>query len=116
MTIGTQIKKARLAKKLTQAELAEKIGVKKTAVSNYENGVSAPNEPTLLRLMRVLDVDANYIYADYFNSALDTPQHRAVTKEEAEFLNLYSGADPIYREIALDILRTHQKNTKNEAI
>jgi repressor LexA len=36
--VGTIIKKARLQKGFTQEELAEKVGVKKSAVAKWENG------------------------------------------------------------------------------
>lgn len=38
MDIGAIIKEARLAKGMTQDELAEKVGVKKSAVAKWENG------------------------------------------------------------------------------
>lgn len=38
MRVGMIIKEARLAKGMTQEELAEKVGVKKSAVAKWENG------------------------------------------------------------------------------
>ena len=38
MNVGDLIKKARMEKGLTQEELAEKVGVKKSAVAKWENG------------------------------------------------------------------------------
>ena len=38
MDVGSLIKQARLAKGFTQEELAEKVGVKKSAVAKWENG------------------------------------------------------------------------------
>lgn len=62
MSISNNLMLARLAKDLTQAELAMKVGVSKNAISNYENGVSTPKIEILLALMDALDVDANYVY------------------------------------------------------
>ena len=62
LNISNNLTLARLAKKLTQAELAAMVGVSKNAISNYENGVSVPKVEILLALMSALDVDANYIY------------------------------------------------------
>ena len=39
MSIGTNIYTLRKAKKLTQGQLAEKIGVSEQAVSKWENGL-----------------------------------------------------------------------------
>ena len=65
MSLGTRIKSARLAKKLTQRQLGELVKCTGSAIGNYEKGVSSPNEDILIRLMSVLEVDANYLYADY---------------------------------------------------
>ena len=43
MSIGSNIYALRKAKKVTQAQLAEKIGVSEQAVSKWENDVCAPD-------------------------------------------------------------------------
>ena len=48
----------------TQKELADKIDVSPSAITNYENETSHPKEEKLYALMKVLDVDANYLFAD----------------------------------------------------
>lgn len=103
MSIGSQIKKARLANSLTQKELADLIGVTKNAVTNYERDTSSPKEPILFELMKVLHIDANYIFQDYMNGSVSIT--RTVTTEEADLLDAYEDADPAYRGIALKILR-----------
>lgn len=46
---------ARLSKKMTQAELAEKAGLKQTAVARLEGGDSNPTFATLTKIAKVLD-------------------------------------------------------------
>ncbi len=46
---------ARLAKKMTQAELAEKAGMKQEAVARLEGGDSNPTFATLTKIAKVLD-------------------------------------------------------------
>lgn len=46
---------------MTQAELAEKIGVGQSMISHYLNGRKLPALDTLSRLCSVLDLDANEI-------------------------------------------------------
>lgn len=65
MSFGNRLKEARVNKKMTQAELARAVGVSKGAIGNYESELSSPNEPTLINLMKVLNVDANFLYQDY---------------------------------------------------
>lgn len=46
---------------ITQAELAEKIGVSQSMISHYVSGRKLPALDTLSRLCTVLDLDANDI-------------------------------------------------------
>ena len=59
--IISQIIEARKARNMTQAELANKIGVKQCMISHYISGRSMPALDTLSRICTVLDLDANEI-------------------------------------------------------
>jgi HTH-type transcriptional regulator, competence development regulator len=59
--LGKKIKKARLAKKLTQEQLAGIVNTKKTTISNYENGYSSPSNKTLADLANALGVTTDYL-------------------------------------------------------
>ncbi len=63
MSIGSNIREARLRLNLTQEELARRIGVTKNAISNYENNVSTPKFELLDSLMSVLEIDANTLFS-----------------------------------------------------
>ncbi|MGN0767922.1 MAG: helix-turn-helix domain-containing protein [Christensenellales bacterium] len=54
--IKKNIREYRLMQKMTQGELAEKLGGKKSLVSNYENGYSVPDIFTLVELADIFDV------------------------------------------------------------
>lgn len=64
MSIGSRIKELREAAGLTQEQLANKIGVTKSAVGNYEQNISSPKESVLYKLIDTLECDANYIFQD----------------------------------------------------
>ena len=64
MGIGRRIKEARIAKGLTQEDLAKAIGITKGAIANYENETSHPKEPVMYALIDTLDVDANFLFQD----------------------------------------------------
>ena len=64
MSIGERLRQRRTELKMSQAELARRLGVTPSTISNYENGQNAVREDILLRLFQVLDVDANYLYQD----------------------------------------------------
>lgn len=54
--VGEAIRKARLSQKLTQEELGERIGVKKSQISRLEKGQSVITLPTISRVFRALGV------------------------------------------------------------
>lgn len=52
--IGEAIKKARISQHLTQEQLGEKVGVKKSQISKLERGKSIITLPTMGRVFRAL--------------------------------------------------------------
>jgi len=66
MSVGARLRQRRMELKMSQAELASRLGVTPSTISNYENGQNAIREDILLRLLPVLDVDPNYLYQDAY--------------------------------------------------
>lgn len=65
MNVGYLIKKARNEKGMTQEELAEKVGVKKSAVAKWENGrVSEIKRSNLKNLADALGLNPNQLLGD----------------------------------------------------
>lgn len=59
-----RLKKARLEKKLTQRELAIRVGLSDKSISIYENGKAYPPIGNLLMIAKELDKDVTYFLAD----------------------------------------------------
>ena len=72
MSFGEQLRKRREELGMSRDTLAEKLGVSRSAIGNYETGVSTPKEDVLLRLFDALQVDPNYLYRDTFRHTLST--------------------------------------------
>lgn len=60
-TFGERLKSARISKKLTQKELALKIGAKHNSISDWENNKNKPDPDTIELLCGVLDMSPNYL-------------------------------------------------------
>ncbi|HFH9839546.1 TPA: XRE family transcriptional regulator [Streptococcus suis] len=60
-----RLKNRRNEKKLSQSEIASKIGVNRTAFHNWENGKSIPNQKNLTALAKILDVPVTYFESEY---------------------------------------------------
>lgn len=53
------VKDARVAKVLTQTELAKKTGVHSNTIAKIEQGIQQPSYPTIKKLSKVLDININ---------------------------------------------------------
>ena len=64
--MGVFIAECRKRKKLTQLELAEKLGVTDRSVSNWENGVCLPDASLYRLLCDILQISINELFAGEF--------------------------------------------------
>lgn len=61
VSFGERLKRARERKGLTQSQVADVTSISNKSLSRYENGASAPDPETILELLRLYDVSADYI-------------------------------------------------------
>ncbi|MCI6914203.1 MAG: helix-turn-helix domain-containing protein [Lachnospiraceae bacterium] len=61
MTFGEKLKKLRKGLKLTQQQLAERVGVAKSVVSYYESGERYPSYDVLVKLAHIFHVTTDYL-------------------------------------------------------
>ena len=80
MSFGEQLRKRREELGISRVELAGRLGISRSAVGNYETGVSAPKEEVLLRLFDALGVDPNYLYRDAYRA------HGGIRSDEEQAL------------------------------
>lgn len=60
--IGSKIKHYRTLKKMTQDQLAKKLGLGKGTISNYESGYRTPQQNRLFELAEALDISINDLF------------------------------------------------------
>lgn len=56
-----RLRELRLANNLKQEELANKVGITKAAISNYENGYKVPSVDIVCLLAETLGVSTDYL-------------------------------------------------------
>lgn len=95
--MGERIYHRRKLLKLTQEELAEKMGVSTQMISNLELGKKAIRPENLIKLCEVLNVSADYILTgvnanltseEFFNKLVTlTPQEFKLITELLDYMN-----------------------------
>lgn len=61
VNMGDKLKSLRLEKKLTQKQVADRIGLAISAVSSYESGNRYPSYDVLVQLARIFHVTTDYL-------------------------------------------------------
>ena len=78
IVVGKRIRQARVLAGLTQEQLAEKIGVSRTAVVRWESAETEPTLEHLLSLTKFLHVSADYLLGiDEHGQLMDVLQEMA---------------------------------------
>ena len=95
--IGQRIKQARLAKNLTQEDLAEQIDISVAFLSRVERGNSHINLKRLNQLCRLLDVSEGYI----LNGSSDSSHFYL----SSEFTNTLNKASPEKQKLIYKIAK-----------
>ena len=108
MSVGTRLRQRRTELGMSQMELAAKLGVTPSTISNYENGQNAVREDILLRLFQVLDMEPNYLYQDAY-----TGSGFPVSVEEKSLIVKYRSLTAVGRRTlhsVADALCTYQED------
>lgn len=104
--ISNRIKRLRKERNISQEQLAEVVGVSKTTISYYENGLRVPDADLVIKLVKYFNVSADFLLgltddkycaededdqevSFYATTALSNTKNR---EELKRFLNTFSGA------------------------
>ncbi len=95
-----KIKELRLAKNMSQKELAEVLDCNQTAVGKYERGQLEPNITTLNQLADFFGCSIDYLVGreDDFGNV---PVKSNLSAQEQELLSAFSKLDVVQRETVL---------------
>ena len=87
MNFNVRLKQLRQKHKLTQSELADILGLKPTAISNYESNRNEPSFNKLIALSKYFDVSCDYLLG--ITDAYLPIGGEVLDKDIVEFFNLY---------------------------
>ena len=71
MNFGEKLKALRTSQKLTQQQLADRIGVAKSIVSYYESGDRYPSYDVLVKIARIFHTTTDYLLDVSKDSVID---------------------------------------------
>lgn len=82
--IGSKIAKARKAKNISQAKLAQQLFISPQAVGKWERGESMPDITTFNRLAEILSVDLNYFTESIQSEADEIPPAEPLLRQSVQ--------------------------------
>ena len=83
---GEKIRNARKALGMTQRQLADRIGVSNTSISNWEKGLSRPDADLIQKLCSALQLQPNDFYGTNETASAPTGSgRRAVSDDDIKF-------------------------------
>ena len=109
MIRGDRLRKLRKEKNLSQKELGDLIGVKKSTICSYEKQTRTPTIENIIDLMQIFNVTSDYLIgADYLIKTFSNQEETitTLTKEEIVFLDELKKKKLVYNIIIADPKRT----------
>lgn len=94
-TLSSRIKAARLAKGLTQPELAKLIDSTDRNISNYETGYSFPSITVLYNISVALSTSVDYLFG-LTDAPTISADRKELTSEDIRLINKLKSEEDIY--------------------
>lgn len=79
--VGPRIKRLRTDRGLTQAQLAERVGMTYVQIGRYERAKSTPSAQAVERLARALDTTADYLMTGGTDASADDLADRELLRQ-----------------------------------
>ena len=104
------LKEIRVARNLTQQQVADQIGCSGVVYSRYENGTRQPSIETLLRMADLFGVTVDYLLGR------QNVENSALSKYEIDLVTAARNADDRAREDALQMLVSHSVDKREKSL
>lgn len=105
--VGAKIRQLRKERNITQAELAQKIGVQQSDLCRMENGEYKVSLETLFNTLSIFEINIAEFFKDEKRAGL--------TIDECEILHLYNALDERSKLEAMEFLKFKNKNNNPAA-
>lgn len=105
MIVGSRLRDARIKARLTQEQLGSLIGVGKSAICCYEKETRNPSLESIIELIYVLGVGADYLLGTdriIKTETLQHPRYYPMTKEEVQFIEELRKDKMVYQILLRD--------------
>lgn len=107
-----ELRRARLAKQLTQEDLAEHMSVSVETISNFERGVTTPSLRTLLALAATLEINLAHVFGSARASRKISPERvRREQKLQHVIVSLDDRQLKLVVDLALAVARAEKSKT-----
>ena len=108
--LGQRLRSLREGMRMSQAKMAELIGMKQSSINRYESGEASPTPETLLRYADYFDVSLDYIYGrtDYPQGKLygNRPQIEKNDPELEKFIEMcFDPSSPMNQRLKDSLLK-----------
>lgn len=108
MGMGERIKEMRKAKGLTQEELAQRLGLKDSAIAKYENGrVENIKRSTIAEMAKILECSPVYLLC--LDEESPAPSDFSISDLEKQIIVEFRKADFLDQQMVLRILKLEEK-------
>ena len=88
-TIASNIRSARIASSMTQAEAADKLGITAQAISNFERGVNGIENSLLIRMCEIYNTSMNNILGEENDQKEISPTKLQLSEREIAMLDIF---------------------------
>lgn len=104
-TVGGRIAYARAARGLTQDQVATRIGVTKSAISQWERGgIEKLTAENMLKLSKTLEASAEWLWFGRDDEGQDIPMGRPqhLEPDQSDLVETFKLLEPEFRDALLD--------------
>lgn len=116
-TIASNIRRARIAANMTQADAASRLGITAQAVSNFERGINGIENSLLLQMCEIYNTNLSHILGEEeeIEKAPTVSDEREILDEvDIGFYNGYKELDEADKEVLRDMVRVMRARRANK--